>query len=293
MSESLYNIKDLEKLSGVKAHTIRIWEKRYDLLNPERTSTNIRLYSDMDLKKILNVSILINSGHKISQIAKLNPEEVNKLILELGGHSDKMKHEIEIDRFIHHTLSFYEPEFCEHFSHCMLKYGLEKTITDIIYPFLSKVGLLWGISEIYPAQEHFASQLIKRKLWVAIDGIEGSTTSKEPPYILFLPENELHELALIFSNYILRKQGHNVVYLGANVPQNDLYMMKKNRAIKGLVTFFINPMPIEEIEEYLNQLSQQFSDANIYYAGAPKLVDNLKTQSNVHKLNSPKDLEKL
>ena len=83
------------------------------------------------------------------------------------------------------------------------------------------------------------------------------------------------------------------MYLGANVPQNDLYMMKKNRAIKGLVTFFINPMPIEEIEEYLNQLSQQFSDANIYYAGAPKLVDNLKTQSNVHKLNSPKDLEKL
>ena len=293
MSESLYNIKDLEKLAGVKAHTIRIWEKRYNLLTPKRTSNNVRLYSDADLKKILNVSILINCGHKISKIATYDHQKISHLITEIGGDTKTNGHEVEIDRFIEHTLSFYEPEFSEHFSHCVLKHGLEKTITKIIYPFLNKVGLLWGISEIYPAQEHFASQLIKRKLWVAIDGLEGSTTSKEAPFILFLPENELHELALIFSNYILRRNGHNVVYLGANVPQDNLLMMKKNRDIKGLITFFINPMTHEEIETYLQQLSEHFSDSEIYFSGAQKLVDNLNTNSNVHKLNSPKELEKL
>ena len=158
-----YSIKELEALTGIKAHTIRIWEKRHNLIQPERTDTNIRLYSDQDLKQILNVSILYSQGYKISKIAKLSTQEVSTLIDELAS-VDKPETDVFVDQFTVSMVDMDEIKFNRLLSQCILKYGFSEAMQEVIYPFLRKIGILWLSNKINPAQEHFISNLIRQKI---------------------------------------------------------------------------------------------------------------------------------
>ncbi|MGG9970601.1 MerR family transcriptional regulator [Ferruginibacter sp. SUN002] len=219
-----FTIKDLENLSGIKAHTIRIWEQRYNFLKPERTETNIRYYSNNELKKILNIALLNKYGFKISQIDKMNLHEVNEKILSLP--QTEAKQERLINEAIGHLIDLNIDKFELLLNKYIHSYGIEKAITQIVFPFLEKIGILWVTNNINPAQEHLVSNIIRQKLIVGIDQIS-MPTQKGKTVLLFLPEGEHHELGLLFVTYLLKRKGINTIYLGSNIPVVDVeYVIK-------------------------------------------------------------------
>jgi MerR family transcriptional regulator, light-induced transcriptional regulator len=215
-----YSIKDLEDLSGIKAHTIRIWEKRYGIVVPERTTTNIRLYSDDDLKKLLNISILNRNGLKISYLSKLTNNELKEKVIHISRETSDAGTQIE--NLIISMLELDEWKFDKILSDSIIRIGFEEAMVQVMHPFFEKIGLLWQTGSINPAQEHFVSNLMRQKLIVAIDGQAPARLENRPTFILFLHENELHELGLLFYSYLLKKKGVNVIYLGQAVPFDDL-----------------------------------------------------------------------
>lgn len=259
-----YSIKELEKLSGIKAHTIRIWEKRHHLVSPNRTQTNIRFYSDEDLKKIINVSVLNNHGVKISKIVGLSLDDLNKKVSELSETQGSI--EIYIDQLVLAMIDLEEEKFEKQVADLILKFGFEKTIVEIIYPFLEKIGVLWLTNNITPAQEHFVSNLIRQKLIVAIDGLPLAPKSATR-VLMFLPENEMHELGLLFYHYIAKKAGMRTYYLGQMVPYKDLKSVYAEHQPHILVTSLTSGPSPNAMPNYLTRLSQDFADAKIYVSG--------------------------
>jgi len=260
-----YSIKDLEKLTGIKAHTIRIWEKRYGIINPERTDTNIRTYSDEELKRLLNVSILNNHGLKISKIAKLRPEDLN-LELTRIAESDS-KYETQIDSLVVAMVDLDRRKFEKILGDCTLKMGFEDTCIRVLYPFLQKVGLMWQTDSINPAQEHFISNLIRQKLFVAIDELYDPDLDGKPKVVMALPEGELHELGLLFYRYLMERRGYNTIYLGQSVPFDDLVHTVKAHRAHFVVTAFVASVASEKISRYVRNLSERLPDARIIATG--------------------------
>lgn len=260
-----YSIKDLEKLTGVKAHTIRIWEKRYGIINPERTDTNIRTYSDEELKRLLNVSILNNHGLKISKIAKLKPEDVN---IELARIVETdSKYETQIDSLVVAMVDLDRRKFEKILADCTLRMGFEDTCIRVLYPLLQKVGLMWQTDSINPAQEHFISNLIRQKLFVAIDELYDPDLDGKPKVVLALPEGELHELGLLFYRYLMEKRGFNTIYLGQSVPFDDLVQTVKAHRAEFVVTAFVASVATDKISCYVGSLSEKLPDAHIIATG--------------------------
>lgn len=286
-----YSIKDLEKLSGIKAHTLRIWEKRHNLITPQRTETNIRYYTDEDLKKILNVSILSRQGIKISKIVKLSNEEINDKILEIS--KSEGSEESDADRLISYMVSLDEVQFERLLSSLILKYGFEKTFTDVVYTFLDKIGVLWQTGQINPSHEHFVSNLIRQKLMAAIDGLPTAPYSFENSFIFFLPEGELHELGLLFSNYLVRKAGYSSFYLGQSVPMDDLKIVIETRPSKYLMTAFISPIEKEDLDEKISTFSKIYPNQTIFISGFQVISHGLKSYNNVKILPKSGDLLKI
>lgn len=214
-----FTIKDLENLTGIKAHTIRIWEQRYGFLKPQRTSTNIRYYSNEELKKILNIALLNKYGYKISIIDRMTEESLREKILTLNNA--QAQQERIVNELIHAMVDLEIERFEDILDdHIQLK-GVEMTIAHVIFPFLERVGVLWMTGNINPAQEHLVSNVIRQKLIV---GIEKAHTRLQvnKTVILFLPEGEHHELGLLFVCFLLKCRGIQMIYLGANVPLKDL-----------------------------------------------------------------------
>lgn len=259
-----YSIKELEQLSGIKAHTIRIWEKRHRLVEPSRTPTNIRYYSDEDLKKIINVSMLNNNGIKISRIADMSQEEMNKKILEIS--SVKNDANVNTDQLLIAMVDMEEELFEKTLNGFILHYGFEKTVIEIIYPFLQKIGILWQTKNITPAHEHFISSLIRQKIIVAIDGLPMPPKSAKK-IILFLPEGEMHELGLLFYHFLTRKEGYRTYYLGQNLPHDDLVKVVATHRPDLLLTSIISPLAIS-IDTYLKRLLSDFPALSILASGA-------------------------
>lgn len=259
-----YSIKELEKLSGIKAHTIRIWEKRHHLVAPQRTDTNIRYYSDEDLKKIINVSALNNHGIKISKIVELSPDEINQQVSELSNATNS--NELYIDQLVIAMIDLEEEQFDKILSGLVLKFGFEKTVTEIIYPFLEKIGILWLTNHITPSQEHFISNLIRQKMLVAIDGLSLAPKSA-PKAIFYLPENELHELSLLFFHYLAKKTGLRTYYLGQSVPFKDLKSVVEQYKADIIVTALTSGPSATMMQAYLNRLSTEFASIKIFVTG--------------------------
>lgn len=214
-----FTIKDLENLSGIKAHTIRIWEQRYNFLKPQRTTTNIRYYTNDELKMVLNIALLNKYGFKISHIDRMQPDEINNRILSLGD--PKAMQERVVNELVQEMVDLNIDQFEKILTNYIAAKGVERTVLQIIFPFLEKIGILWQTGHIYPGQEHLVTNVIRQKLIVAIEGcIPVTRTGKT--FLLFLPEGEHHELGLLFMYYIMKSRGFKIIYLGANVPMHDV-----------------------------------------------------------------------
>lgn len=284
-----YSIRDLEKISGIKAHTLRIWEQRYEILHPKRTDTNIRYYDEDDLRLILSISMLNMRGHKISRIANMPPGEIHKACQEIPEGVEE--HQQMVNALTIAMVEMDEQRFEKVLSACTLKFGFEDTMIKIIHPFYERVGILWQTGTIRPAQEHFISNLIRQKLIVAIDAQEFPRDLSKPRLILFLPEYELHEIGLLFATFLLRNRGYRVVYLGQNVPEEDLPSVYETHPSDYFLTLMTVAPPRESVESYLHRLAGKFPAAGIFVSG--QATFGLKRlPQNIHLLSAPSDLLK-
>ena len=221
-----FTIKDLENLSGIKAHTIRIWEQRYSFLKPNRSDTNIRYYSNEELKKLLNIALLNKYGYKISHIDKMNEAELQEKLLTLT--QTQAQQERLLNDLIQYMVDFDMEKFEILLDSCILAKGIERTVNQIIFPFLEKIGILWLTNHINPVQEHLVTNIIRQKLILGIEQING-VLQKNKTILLFLPEGEYHELGLLFMNFLLKSRGVKTVYLGASVPLADMVQLVKQK----------------------------------------------------------------
>lgn len=278
-----YSIKDLEKLSSVKAHTLRIWEKRYGLIKPQRTSTNIRYYSDAELKKLLNVTALLKSGMKISHIAKLSENELTQKALYI--YQTPNDYEDLEKKLVIAMVDLNEPAFNKIFNKSIMSIGFEDTMINVIYPFLNRIGVLWQTGSIIPAHEHFVSNFIRQKLIVAIDSIQIDYLAANKKFILFLPEGELHELGLLFYNYLIRARGHRVLYLGQSTPIGSLIESHKKWQADYLVYFSVSSFTDLSSSDYLNILIEKFTNTHIIVSGQSSENINLDLHPLVTRIN--------
>jgi DNA-binding transcriptional MerR regulator len=288
---SSYSIKDLERISNQKAHTIRIWEQRYGLLRPERTDTNIRYYDDAQLKKLLNVCTLINKGMKISRISKLSKQEIAEQIDLII--TDSFQGDVHIEAIINQALiaisSYDAALFNELFSGSVKRLGMKKTYLRIIYPLLVRTGLMWVKDDLLPSQEHFLSNLIRQKLFAAIDALP-FPENPDQTWVLFLNEEEDHEIGLLFANYILRQYGKKVVYLGARVPYTDLKSVVSHCKPTHVYTFFVGNRLEMGLEQLLIQLHQDFANQNICFSGGTSTLQQFAATKTIKNISSVEQL---
>ncbi|HTH31989.1 MAG TPA: MerR family transcriptional regulator [Lacibacter sp.] len=259
-----FTIKDLENLSGIKAHTIRIWEQRYSFLKPQRTATNIRYYSNLELKMLLNISLLNKYGYKISHIDRMSNEELREKTLTLT--SAEAQQERLINELIQHMIDVELEGFEKILDQHVQAKGIEKTITYIIFPFLERIGILWLTDHINPAQEHLITNIIRQKLIV---GIENAITplSLKAKMLLFLPENEHHEIGLLFLHYLLKSRGVKVIYLGASVPLKDLDYLVELKKPDYIYTHLTTVIKEFNFDKFINNLKQRFPQQQIIISG--------------------------
>jgi MerR family transcriptional regulator, light-induced transcriptional regulator len=289
-----YSISDLEKLSGIKAHTIRMWEKRYKALIPKRSQGNVRYYDNEQLRKLLNVVSLSETGRKISELFAMQEADLNKLIQEqvVEAKLSASQHECYISPLIIAGTNYDEAAFEKTFSASLVRYGMRNTYINVIYPMLFRVGLIWGNDEINPSQEHFLSNLIKQKIHASIDGLSLPADDKKC-WLLFLPQGETHEIGLLFGNYLIRSAGHKTIYLGSDVPMDSLKSSVNDNHLTDLFFFFIKNRPEEEAQEYLNKLHKLDIKASIHIAGNAKLINHLKLEKEMNWIQSVEELESL
>jgi DNA-binding transcriptional MerR regulator len=261
---SSYTIKDLEQISGIKAHTIRIWEQRYHFLQPQRTETNIRSYSADELKVILNVSLLNKYGFKISHIDKMSNSEMEEKILGLNQF-DAEKERV-VNSLIKDMVSLNMVAFERQLDTYIAQKGIEKTITEIIFSFLERVGVLWITNHINPAQEHLASNLIRQKIILGIEKLPKIFQSSKL-VVLFMPEGEYHEIGILFVHFLLKQKGLNVDYLGANVPLVDLKYLTEYKKVDLLYSHITAPIKGFKIGKFMEQLGQINSNIPVVLTG--------------------------
>jgi MerR family transcriptional regulator, light-induced transcriptional regulator len=280
MKETGYSIKDLEVLSGIKMHTIRIWEKRYNLLNPHRTDTNIRWYDDEDLKRLLNISMLTKNGYKISKVADWNKE---RIIDQVRSISESRTSEADyVDHFMLLIVDMDNIGFEKLVNEILSNHDFEAAYFNIFFKLFQRVGTYWQIGSIFPAQEHFVTNLFRQKLISSIDKLE-TTNTKNATMLFFLHEEELHEISILFYSYLAKKSGYNIFYLGQAVPFPDLEKINKRKEIDYIFTAFTNAISKEDLEEYLVQLKDSFPKQKIFITGyqvemhSPLLPRNVKS----------------
>jgi DNA-binding transcriptional MerR regulator len=259
-----FSIKDLEQLSGIKAHTIRVWEQRYGIIKPKRTDTNIRFYSNEELKIVLNISLLNRYGYKISHIDKMNAKEVREKIFSLS-HSDAQEERL-VNELIQCMIDLEVEKFEEALDNCIKMQGIEKTTVKIVFTFLEKVGVLWQTNHINPAQEHLVTNIIRQKLILAIENIK-TPIEKEKTVLLYLPEGEYHELCLLFLSYIIKNRGIYVLYLGSNIPLKDVLYVVNHKKPLYLYSHLTAIGHSFNLDKYLTQASTKLQGTKLILSG--------------------------
>lgn len=249
-----FSIKELETISGIRAHTIRIWEQRYNFLKPARTNTNIRTYSNDELKTLLTVALLNKYGYKISRIDNMPPEQRHHAVMQLQGA--EAQNEYWVNELISCMVDLKVREFEAILNRSIRNAGLEEALTTLVFRFLEKVGILWQTGRINPAQEHIVTNIIRQKIISGIDALPLPAVS-QPLFLLFLPEHEHHELGLLYVYYLLRKKGIAVIYLGADVPSNDTLFIVQHtqpRFVYMHLTSLPRPAKFERMVQQLASL---------------------------------------
>lgn len=249
-----FSIRDLENLSGIKAHTIRIWEKRYGLLSPDRTTTNIRMYSLESLQKLLNITLLYNNGYKISKIAKIPEKDISLTVREIVAKNSVKNHAINALKLA--MMNFDQSLFQNTYNSLVSDKSFREIFWDVLMPFLEELGLLWQTNTIGPAHEHFISNLIKQKISANIDKLQSlEPTRNDKVFILFLPENEIHEIGLLYLNYEIVLRGYKTVYLGATMPLDFLPDLQKYFNDLVFLSYFTVMPTKDDLEKYIGDFS--------------------------------------
>jgi MerR family transcriptional regulator, light-induced transcriptional regulator len=258
-----FNINDIENLTGIKAHTLRIWEKRYNFYIPKRKESNHRYYDNDDLRYILKIAYLYNNGYKISKIAALNIDEINKLTI--NDAQKVCEEQLLINQLLQQAFEFNQESFEYTLNLSIERLGFEKSILKVVYPYFEKVGLLWMNDIAIPAQEHFSSNIIRNKIIMAIDKLKYHSHDAELPLLLFLPEGEYHEIPLLFISYLLKKCGRPFIYYGANTTLEELKTISTyaNEFHFYLITNFTG----QTIDDYILLLSKTFPSKKIIMSG--------------------------
>ncbi len=274
-----FSIKDLEHFTGIKSHTIRAWEQRYELLEPKRTSTNIRYYSGEDLKKLLNVGYVIEQGGKISKVAQLSNEalieKVRDMQMEEGGLSAVFS-QLKLS-----MLNYDEALFKKVVDEYTKEYGLDRTVLDVFLPFLSQIGVLWLTNTICPAQEHFISHLMRQELHAAVAVSAISVREDHPPIVLYLPEREIHDISLLFIHFLCRAHGMKSIFLGASVPFSDLVTVGDQFPNAVFVSYCTTHPSSAESADYVELIEAEFAGTEIQFLLGGKVFEGVDGSERV------------
>jgi DNA-binding transcriptional MerR regulator len=281
---AIYSINDLETLSGIKAHTIRIWEQRYGILVPQRTSSNIRYYQDDDLKMLLNVALLNKHGIKISKIAKMPRHEIVEKVANVAeiSYADGT----QPDALTISMMEMDEGKFDRIVSANITQIGFERTMLEVIYPFLEKLSLLWLTGSVTPVQEHFISYLIRQKLINAINDTPLTSDKAAKRMMLYLPQGEKQELSLLFMYYMLKKRGFHVLYLGMDITVPDLEDAHAIKPAHFIFTLITETFSREPVQHYVNRLAEAFPHTQILLSGYQVVAQDVTPPANVAVLRS-------
>lgn len=281
-----YSVTQVESLTGISAHSLRVWERRYDFIKPHRTDTNIRYYTDDQLKKLINIGILIRHNYKISKLAAMDDHTIHSLVSDLLLQQSDDNQE-DIKALTISMIDMNENAFNKLYHSYLNKFGLFDTFTKLIYPFLQHVGVLWGISKAMPAQEHFISNMIRQKLIAATD-VLSPPKPDAPRMILYLFEGEDHEIGLLLANYIAKELGWHTYYLGANVPFENIQTVADQLNPDLLFTMFISPNSTKFISA-LNQFLLE-TDITLLYSGNSQAINRTEQKEKAIFLESPANL---
>lgn len=288
-----FSISELQQFSGIKAHTIRIWEQRYNALKPSRSEGNTRHYNTQQLRRLLNIVSLMDGEYKVSELCVMSDDRLHAL---LEARLAQAKEEIQpyayyITQVIAGALGFDEAQFEKVFSNAILRFGLTDTYAHVLHPVLIRLGMMWMTDTLRPAHEHFITGLIRQKILAAIDGLPLPKPSKSC-WVLFLPENELHETGLLFANFLVRQAGRKVIYLGANVPFDSLKPVVSETKATHLLSFLIRSNDQEDDRAFFSNLNKQFPDQKILVACDSSRAAALKKLKNIKTLHDVSDLDK-
>jgi len=293
--KKFFSIRDLENLSGIKAHTIRIWEKRYNLLAPERTATNIRTYSLASLQKLLNITLLYNNGYKISKIAKIPEDELPIVVRELVAKNSTKSH--AINAFKLSMINFDLALFQKTYNSLVAERSFREIFWEVFIPLLNELGLLWQTDTISPSHEHFITNLIKQKIYISTEKIQAVEPSREDKvFILFLPENEIHEIGLLFINYELLLRGYKTIYLGQTMPLESLTDLQKYYTNLHFLSYFTVIPTKDGLEQYIEDFNNILSPngasklwilgRQTQYLTKDKLPDHIRSFESVEHLSA-------
>ena len=287
---AVYSINDIEKLSGVKAHTIRIWEKRYNILPNRRTDTNIRYYMDEDLELILNIAHLNKKGVKISRIATMTAEEIKQKVAD--SCEVDVIFENQIDGLMLSMFELNEYKFMKLLNHHIREIGFENTMDEVIYPMLDKLSVMWIAGSVKGVHENFINNIIRRKLSVEIDKLEYDPNESATRFLIFLPEYEAHELSLLFVYYLLKKYGANILYLGTQVSLPDVKDAVEIFRPDYLFTLFNDSFSEAPLQPYINELSQLQHHGRVLVSGYQTVQQKLDLPGNVEIVYNLNDIKK-
>lgn len=281
---AIYSISDLEKLSGVRAHTIRAWEKRYNIIQPKRTKSNIRYYEDADLKDLLNVALLNKNGFKISKIASMNEQEKAAQISKVSAVN--YEYDTQLDALTISMIELDESKFDYIITTNIQQSGFESTMLEMIYPFLDKLSVLWFTGSVNAVQERFVSNLIRAKLIGATDVLPVPSSQDNTSYLLFLPPGEQQELSLLFMHYLLRARGFYSIYLGQNVSLNDLKDAVDSMNPDYVFTIISETFVREPVSRYLDSLQAIFNQSTVLVTGYQISMQEIAAKDRLQPLNS-------
>ena len=282
--KSVFSIKDLENLSGIKAHTIRIWEKRYDILQPMRTDTNIRLYDLASLQKLLNITLLHDYGYKISKIATYPQDKIPSLVREIISSKTAKSHAISAFKMA--MMNFDQELFFNTYNWLIAEKSFKEIFHQVFIPLMNELGLLWQSDTITPAHEHFVSYLIKQKLLVNTEKLQVLKQTKfDKVFVLSLPMNEIHELGLMYLNYEILLNGYKTIYLGESMPIENLKDLKKHFDSIVFVSYMTVQPERDYVHEYVTKMSYELLDdtTELWFTG--RLVEFIKKEELSDKIS--------
>jgi MerR family transcriptional regulator, light-induced transcriptional regulator len=287
-----YSIADLEQLSGIHSHTIRIWEQRYNALSPLRSQGNTRLYDDQQLRKLLNIVSLNKSGLRISKICSLTDREIDQLLdKQFYYSSGDQQDDYYIAQLIRYGLAFNEHSFNELIDQGIDQFGLADCYRKIIYPLLLRLGLMWRKDDICPAHEHFLSNIIRQKIFAHINDLPLAGNSGQN-WLLFLPEDEDHDIGLLFASYMLRMHHHHVIFLGSKVPLDSIKRIYSTLNVDHVMLFMVKSRLAPVAQQYIDQLSEICSTTQIHLAGNGDVIGKLNHIDHINWIKTLDEFER-